>query len=75
MSAGYLRCGLKPDLKPAWALYRFCLLCKEGHRLEIPAEEKMMRSDYVILNYEGNPRVRQVKTIHDLILKDSTFSE
>lgn len=42
---------------------------------QIPAEEKMMRSDYVILNYEGNPRVRQVKTIHDLILKDSTFSE
>ena len=35
---------------------------------QVSAEEKMMRADYVILNYEGNPRTRQVKTIHDLIM-------
>ena len=27
---------------------------------QMPAEEVMMRADYVILNYEGNPRGRQV---------------
>lgn len=27
---------------------------------QMPAEEVMMRADYVILNYEGNPRRRQV---------------
>lgn len=32
------------------------------------AEEKMMRADYVVLNYEGNPRARQVQYIHKQIL-------
>lgn len=32
-------------------------------RNQISAEEKMLRADYVILNYEGNPRERQVKEI------------
>ncbi len=31
------------------------------------AEEKMMRADYVVLNYEGNPRMRQVEHIHSLL--------
>lgn len=30
---------------------------------QLSAEEKMRRADYVILNYEGNPRERQVKEI------------
>lgn len=30
---------------------------------QIPAEEMMQRADYVILNYEGNPRKRQVTYI------------
>ncbi len=30
---------------------------------QMPAEEMMRRADYVILNYEGNPRCRQVETI------------
>ena len=38
---------------------------------QIPAEEVMMRADYVILNYEGNPRARQVQTVHACLL-DST---
>jgi dephospho-CoA kinase len=37
-------------------------------RNQLPAELKMERADYVILNYEGNPRARQVLTIHNLIL-------
>ena len=32
-------------------------------RNQMSAEEKMDRADYVILNYEGNPRARQVATI------------
>lgn len=32
-------------------------------RNQLSAEEKMDRADYVILNYEGNPRPRQVATI------------
>ena len=32
------------------------------------AEEKMMRAHYVVLNYEGNPRARQVQYIHSLLL-------
>lgn len=32
-------------------------------RNQMSAEEKMDRADYVILNYEGNPRKRQVATI------------
>lgn len=30
---------------------------------QMPAEEMMQRADYVILNYEGNPRSRQVASI------------
>lgn len=32
-------------------------------RNQMPAEEMMRRADYVILNYEGNPRKRQVACI------------
>jgi dephospho-CoA kinase len=35
---------------------------------QLSAEEKMHRADYVILNYEGNPRTRQVQHIHNLLL-------
>lgn len=34
---------------------------------QIPAEEMMQRADYVILNYEGNPRQRQVAYIDKLL--------
>lgn len=34
---------------------------------QFSAEEKMDRADYVILNYEGNPRERQVKYIDKLL--------
>lgn len=37
-------------------------------RNQLSAEEKMDRADYVILNYEGNPRHRQVNHIHQLIM-------
>lgn len=33
-------------------------------RNQMSAEDKMMLADYVILNYEGNPRARQVLHIH-----------
>lgn len=36
-------------------------------RNQLSAEEKMMRADYVVLNYEGNPRVRQVACIDRLL--------
>lgn len=36
-------------------------------RNQLPAEEKMDRADYVILNYEGNPRRRQVEHINRII--------
>lgn len=42
---------------------------KARMRNQLSAEEKMDRADYVVLNYEGNPRRRQVETIHNLILK------
>ena len=35
---------------------------------QLSAEEKMMRADYVVLNYEGNPRTRQVRHIHQQLL-------
>lgn len=35
---------------------------------QLSAEEKMDRADYVILNYEGNPRGHQVQHIHELLL-------
>ena len=34
---------------------------------QMPAEEMMMRADYVILNYEGNPRQRQVAYFDNLL--------
>lgn len=34
---------------------------------QMPAEEMMRRADYVILNYEGNPRTRQVAYIDKLL--------
>jgi dephospho-CoA kinase len=34
---------------------------------QMPAEEMMRRADYVILNYEGNPRQRQVAVIDKLL--------
>ena len=37
-------------------------------RNQISAEEKMMRADYVVLNYEGNPRRRQVSHIHQCLV-------
>lgn len=36
---------------------------------QLSAEEKMMRADYVILNYEGNPRARQVQHVHTSLLR------
>lgn len=36
---------------------------KSRMRHQLPAEEKMDRADWVILNYEGNPRSRQVAYI------------
>jgi len=38
-------------------------------RNQLSAEEKMDRADFVVLNYEGNPRSRQVRTIHERIIK------
>jgi hypothetical protein len=29
----------------------------------------MMRADYVILNYEGNPRQRQVRQVHQSLIR------
>lgn len=37
-------------------------------RNQMSAEEKMMRADHVILNYEGNPRTRQVMQIHQQLM-------
>ena len=34
---------------------------------QMPAEEMMRRADYVILNYEGNPRQRQVAYIDKML--------
>lgn len=36
---------------------------------QCPAEEVMQKADYVILNYEGNPRARQVAYIDKLLRK------
>lgn len=35
---------------------------------QMPSEQLLDRADYVILNYEGNPRQRQVQYIHRQIL-------
>lgn len=45
-------------------------LIEERMRNQLPAEEKMRRADYVILNYEGNPRRRQVEMVHQMLIKD-----
>ena len=37
---------------------------------QLSAEEKMMRAHYVVLNYEGNPRERQVKHIHQQLINN-----
>ena len=37
-------------------------------RNQLEAEEKMMRADFVILNYEGNPRKRQVAFVHNKLV-------
>ena len=34
---------------------------------QLPSEQKMMRADYVILNYEGNPRSRQVAAVDEML--------
>ncbi len=34
---------------------------------QLPAEEMMRRADYVILNYEGNPRSRQVAFVDKML--------
>lgn len=47
------------------ALSREELLARIANQL--PAEEMMRRADYVILNYEGNPRQRQVAYIDKLL--------
>ena len=44
---------------------REALLARMANQL--PAEETMLRADYVILNYEGNPRQRQVVYIDKLL--------
>lgn len=38
-------------------------------RNQLPAEQKMSQADYVVLNYEGNPRKRQVHWIHQAIMR------
>lgn len=38
-------------------------------RNQFSAEQKMMMADYVVLNYEGNPRARQVRYIHSQLMK------
>lgn len=37
-------------------------------RHQMTDEEKIMRADFVILNYEGNPRTRQVRRVLELIV-------
>ncbi|MCR4659027.1 MAG: dephospho-CoA kinase [Bacteroidales bacterium] len=38
---------------------------------QMPAEETLYKADYIVLNYEGNPRARQVKYINSQILARS----
>jgi len=47
------------------AVSREELMARISHQL--PAEEMMRRADYVILNYEGNPRQRQVAFIDNIL--------
>lgn len=41
---------------------------------QISAEEKMQRANYVILNYEGNPRQRQVAYVHQCLMSDQVLN-
>lgn len=41
---------------------------------QMPSDELLNRADYVILNYEGNPRQRQVQYIHQQILSRINYS-
>ena len=42
---------------------------------QLSAELKMDKADYVVLNYEGNPRSRQVEHIHRLLLLASSLKD
>lgn len=42
-------------------------------RNQLPAEQLLSRADFVVLNYEGNPRSRQVAHIHQQLLALSIF--
>lgn len=46
---------------------RSALEARMQHQLS--AEEKMDRADFVILNYEDNPRQRQVEIVHNKLLE------
>ncbi len=48
---------------------------KARMRNQLSAEEKMMRADYVVLNYEGNPRTRQVLHIHKQLMAEKHTSQ
>ncbi len=37
---------------------------------QLPAEQKMLMADYLVLNYEGNPRSKQVQIIDRIIRKN-----
>lgn len=39
-------------------------------RNQLSAEEKMDMADYVVLNYEGNPRARQVASVYRWLLEE-----
>lgn len=39
---------------------------------QMPAEEMMLRADFVVLNYEGNPRRRQVEYIDKLLRNENS---
>ncbi len=84
-SAILFDCGLERNMDRTICVYlnleeRLCRLmhrdgCDEAAiraRManQMPAEEMMMRADHVILNYEGNPRSRQVEYI-DRCLRQS----
>ena len=39
---------------------------------QLPSEQLLQRADYVILNYEGNPRQRQVSMLHHALLSQAS---
>lgn len=82
-SAILYECGLEKAMDAVVAVYlekeeRIRRLMVRDHcaaeaikarmRNQMPDEEKAMRADYVILNYEGNPRERQVRRIVELLI-------